>query len=151
MEDLCITDDFHTIISLEHINQTTTQVFVPLIFWDFIFFKHYGISKPPMEFNNWFWKLVIQDGPILCKTGFIICDRFGMPKWEFFFFFGRALECWSHYKNFHFRCHWSRITWERMKDLCIVYFQRYFYENLPQSSPNNFQYWRDNIPIKKGF
>ena len=92
MEDLCITDDFHTIISLEHINQTTTQVFVPLIFWDFIFFKHYGISKPPMEFNNWFWKLVIQDGPILCKTGFIICDRFGMPKWEFFLF---LVELWS--------------------------------------------------------
>ena len=92
MEDLCITDDFHTIISLEHINQTTTQVFVPLIFWDFIFFKHYSISKPPMEFNNWFWKLVIQDGPILCKTGFIICDRFGMPKWEFFFF---LVELWS--------------------------------------------------------
>ena len=45
-----------------------------------------------MEFNNWFWKLVIQDGPILCKTGFINVTGLVCQNESFFFF---LVELWS--------------------------------------------------------
>ena len=50
---------------------------------------------------------------------------------------GRALEYWNHYKSLHFRCHWSKITWERTKDLCIEFFPQYFCKDLLQPSHGN--------------
>ena len=53
---------------------------------------------------------------------------------------GRALEYWNHHESLHFRCHWSQITWERMKeDLSIEYFPQYFHKDLQQPSHGNLQ------------
>ena len=59
---------------------------------------------------------------------------------------GRALEYWNHYESLHFRCHWSQITWERMKeDLCIEYFPQYFHKDLQQPSHGNLQDLRTSM------
>ena len=55
-----------------------------------------------------------------------------MPKREL------LIELWTvwsnkiNFESLYFKGHWSRISWERMKEgFCIVYFPRYFHNELP--------------------
>ena len=64
----------------------------------------------------------------------MINKKCGMPNQELLV---ELLEYLNHYKSLHFRCHWSKITWERTKDLCIEFFPQYFCKDLHQPSHGN--------------